>query len=119
MEQALEPADELRLGDPDLGFARHLVHRGSEGGELVPQVLRDRLAELLDRPLVHLGEPLRPDSSSDACRVSSSSSRTMLAIRSSFAGSVIVSEGGVVLSGFDGHGLFHLDRRLGIAHRLR
>ena len=44
----------------------------------------------------------------------------MLAIRNSFAGSVIVSERGVVLRrfGLDGHGLFDLDRRLGMAHRL-
>ena len=56
VEQALEPADELRLGDPDLRLARHLSHRRSEGRELVAQVLRDRLAELFDRPLVHLGE---------------------------------------------------------------
>ena len=59
VEQALEPADQLGLGDPQLGLGRDRVvgERQRDPLQLVDQLGRQALLELLDRAGVDLLEP--------------------------------------------------------------
>ena len=59
VEQPLEPADQLRLGDAQLGLGGHgIVGEGQrETLELVDQLRREAFLELLDRAPVDLLEP--------------------------------------------------------------
>jgi hypothetical protein len=56
VEQTLEPADQLRLGDPQLGVGRHRVFgkRKGESFQLVDQLWSEPVLELLDRRPVDL-----------------------------------------------------------------
>ena len=55
VEEAFQPADELRLGDPQLRVARGLVAEGqSETVKLLDQLGGQPVLELLDRRLVDL-----------------------------------------------------------------
>jgi hypothetical protein len=60
VEQALEPPDELGLGDADLGVGGDALHRRGQRGELLLQVGREHVLELADRSLVDLAEPDPP-----------------------------------------------------------
>ena len=59
VEEPLEPADQLRLGDPQLGLAGHGIvgERQRDALQLLDQLGRQALLELLDRPAVDLLEP--------------------------------------------------------------
>ncbi len=59
VEQALEPADELRLSDPQLGLARNLLFGERQGQplELVHELGSEPVLEFLDRAGVDLLEP--------------------------------------------------------------
>ena len=59
VEQPLQPADQLGLGDPQLRLARHPVvgERQREPLQLLDQLGREALLELLDRAGVDLLEP--------------------------------------------------------------
>src|SRR5207245_5902569 len=57
VEQALEPADELRLGHPQLGLARRLLtEREAQAGQLLAQVARQDFGQLPHRRLVDLAQ---------------------------------------------------------------
>ena len=60
VEQPLQPADELRLGHPDLALGRHLAVAERQGQhlQLVLEVRRQGLGQLGDGALVDLGEAL-------------------------------------------------------------
>src|SRR6266446_3469554 len=60
LEEALEPSQQLSLGEPDLGFARGVLERQGQRLELVLQLLRHAFLERGERPLVDLAEPLAP-----------------------------------------------------------
>ena len=83
MEQPFEPADELRLRHPDLRLGRHPFERRRQSGELVLQVTGQDLGELADRPVVDVGEA--PPAGVVERGLPG------LAMRSSLAGSVMVS----------------------------
>ena len=59
VEQALQPADQLSLRDPQLGLARHLVlgERQRQPLQLVDQLRGQAVLEFLDRALVDLLQP--------------------------------------------------------------
>ena len=59
VEQALQPAHQLGLGDPQLGVARYLVlgERQRQPLELVDELGREAVLEFLDRALVDLLQP--------------------------------------------------------------
>src|SRR5688500_637765 len=58
MEEALQPADELGLGDAELDLAGRVVSkREAEPFELVDQLGREAVLELGDRLLVDLAQP--------------------------------------------------------------
>src|SRR5580765_1721040 len=58
VEEALEPADQLGLGDPQLGIARSLLlERLHEPVELLVQLRGQTVLQLGDRRVVDLGEP--------------------------------------------------------------
>ena len=60
VEQALQPADQLRLGDPQLAVGRDhaVLERQGEVAQLVLQIGRQRLGQLHDGALVDLGQAL-------------------------------------------------------------
>ena len=60
VEQTLEPADELRLGDADLPFRRHLAVAERQGQhlQLLLEVRGQGVGQLGDGALVDLGQPL-------------------------------------------------------------
>ncbi len=58
VEQALQPADQLGLGDPDLRFARHRADGRGERGELLLQIRGDRRSQFLNGALIHVRQPL-------------------------------------------------------------
>ena len=60
VEQPLQPADELRLGDADLRFGRDLavLERQGQHLQLLLQIRRQRVGQLGDRALVDLRQPL-------------------------------------------------------------
>ena len=60
MEQALEPAHELRLRHAHLGLGGHAVERRKELLELLLEVRAHRSAQFLDRPAVDLDQALAP-----------------------------------------------------------
>ncbi len=59
VEHALEPADQLGLGDPQLAVGGNgvLGERQREPLEFLPQLRREAVLELVDRPAVDLPEP--------------------------------------------------------------
>ena len=59
MEQAFQPAHQLGLGDPQFGVARQVVlgERQRQPLELVDQLRREAVLELLDGALVDLLQP--------------------------------------------------------------
>ena len=58
VEEAFEPADELGLGDAKLGLRRGVaLERQGELGELVAELWREALGQLLHRELVDLAQP--------------------------------------------------------------
>ena len=83
VEQPFQPADQLRLGDAELGLARHLTGRERQGQrvQLVLQVGRQRAGHLLDRAVVDLREPLAAGFVERAWRTSSSSCFTIEPMR--------------------------------------
>ena len=57
VEEAFEPADELGLGDAKLGLRRGVaLERQGELGELVAELGREALGQLLHRELVDLAQ---------------------------------------------------------------
>jgi hypothetical protein len=59
VEQALQPADELRLGDPQLGLARRGValERQRQTLQLLAEFRGESVLQLGDGPLVDLPQP--------------------------------------------------------------
>ena len=94
VEQALQPADQLGLRDPQLGLAGRVVlgERQREPLELLDQLGGQAVLELLDRAPVDLAPACaRLFSSSGAALTSSSSCRIMLPIRITLAGCSTIS----------------------------
>ena len=59
MEEALEPSDQLRLGDPELGFGRQPFDRRGQLLELLAEVAGDHVGQLTDGARVDVGHRLR------------------------------------------------------------
>ena len=110
VEQPLQPADQLGLGDPQLGVARRrvLAERQRDPLQLLDQLRGQALLELLDRGRVDLRSRCRLASSSGADFTSSSSWRIMLPIRITLAGCSTMS---VTDAGCVGSSVRHVLRR--------
>ena len=89
VEQTLQPADQLRLGDPQLGVASGAASSANGSDEplqLLDQLGRQALLQLLDGALWISRSRCRLASSSGAAFTSSSSCRIMLPMRITLAG---------------------------------
>src|SRR5207245_267249 len=60
LEEALEPTEELGLGDSDLGFTRRRRERCRERLELLLEILREPGLEHAERAIVDLAQPFAP-----------------------------------------------------------
>ncbi len=113
VEEPFEPADELRLRDAQLGVARRVAReRQRDVVELLAEVVGEDAFELVHRALVDLLERRRPASSSCASRASSSSARTIEAMRMSLVGRETCSPS--VLPSLPGDGVCSASRTSGV-----